>query len=334
MLRIVILFVCFLCQPLLAMHRPVSQKGLGVKTFEYMDEARHRPVVVEFWYPTDQMEPITASSPEELWVHPKEVRNAPFLKGAPKRPLILVSHGHRGGRREVSWLVESLVQAGYIVAAVDHYGDMRFHFDLIASVRFWDRPLDFTFLLDQLSKDERIREQIDFNSIGFVGYSLGGMTALALAGGKAQDVKEALLRINRYSLNQGAIDKFDLSPSEKSYADPRIKAFFLLCPAVFVYPPRTLKEIKSPVAIVAAMGDEVLPYQEHALRIIQNAPVKKMKVLSQGVSHYTFMNRVTEAGRNILHKAFHTDPFGCDRIAIHREVSAFAVDFFRETLKK
>jgi len=334
MLRLVFLFVFFTQNILLAMSWATSHTGLGVKTLEYMDEARHRPVVVELWYPTDQMEPTQAIATDELWVHPKEVRDASFLQKKTKYPLLLFSHGHRGDRRDASWLAERLVKAGYIVAAVDHYGDTRFHFDLLASVRFWDRPLDFTFLLNQFAKDEKVRDKIDFQRIGFIGYSLGGMTGLALAGGKAKDVREALLKINRYSFNQEMIDRFDLTPSEKSYLEPRIKAFCLLCPAVFVYSANTLKDIAPPIALVASMEDEVLPFQEHAVQIIKNAPVKKMKVLSRGVSHYTFMNRVTEAGKKILHKAFHTDPAGCDRTKVHQEVGAFAVEFFRDSLKK
>ena len=327
---------CFLflvcCQPLLAMQRSSSSCSLGVKTIEYLDTARNRPVVVELWYPTSLKEPVDQPS-DNIWVHPKEVRNAPFLRGKSKYPLVLMSHGHCGGRREATWLAESLVQAGYMVAAVDHYGDMRFHFDLLTSIRFWNRPLDFTFLLDQLTKDDRVREMIDFDRIGFVGYSLGGMTGLALAGGQAQNVRQAVLKLNRYALDEKLIDRFDLSPAEKSYKEPRIKAMLLLCPAVFIYSPESLKQINIPIGLVAAVGDEVLPFREHAFQIIHHLIPAKLKMLREEISHYAFMNRITDAGKLILHKALHSDPSCCDRDALHREVSAFAIDFFRDALK-
>ncbi len=332
MIRVFVFLLLAAIQPLFPMQRAASY-SLGVRTIEYLDTARNRPVVVEVWYPTSIQEPIDQPV-DNIWVHPKEVRNAPLAKTKSKYPLLVMSHGHRGGRREASWLAEAMVQAGYIVAAVDHYGDMRFHFDLLASIRFWDRPLDISFLLDQFEKDDRIRDHIDFNRIGFIGYSLGGMTGLALAGGQAQNVRQAIKKLSGYSLHEPLFDRFDLSPAEKSYREPRIKAMLLLCPAVFIYSPESLKSIRVPVGLVAAVGDEVLPFREHAYQVIHYLIPAKLKMLREEISHYAFMNRITEAGKSVLHKALHSDPPCCDRASLHREVSAFAIDFFRGVFKK
>jgi predicted dienelactone hydrolase len=220
-----------------------------------------------------------------------------------------------------------------MVAAVDHYGDMRFHFDLASSIRFWNRPLDVTFLLNALEKDPRVQEYIDFDKVGFVGYSLGGMTGLALAGGRTQNVRATIAKLNLYALTESMLDRFDLSPAERSYTDPRIKAMVLLCPAVFIYSPESLKQIKIPIGLVAARGDEVLPFEEHASQIIHHISPAKMKLLRKEISHFAFINRVTEIGKKMLHNtALHTDPPCCDRVSLHREVSRFAVDFFHESL--
>ena len=332
MVRIYLFLVLVVFQPLSAMQKSQSSYSLGVKTIEYLDTVRNRPVVVELWYPTTEEGPVDHPA-DNIWVHPKEVRDAPFLKKKSKFPLLLMSHGHRGGRREASWLAEALVREGYIVASIDHYGDMRFHFDLLTSVRFWNRPLDFTFLLNNLEKDDRIRGKIDFDRVGFVGYSLGGMTGLALAGAQAQNVRQAVKKLNRNILSEEMIDRFDLSPAEKSYRDPRIKAMLLLCPAVFIYTPDSLKQIKIPIGLVAAIGDEVLPFGEHASLIIQHLIPAKLKMLREEISHYAFMNRLTDAGRAVLSKALHSDPPCCDRVTLHREVSAFSVEFFRGVFK-
>ncbi len=336
MVRIFLFFVLAFCQPLLAMHRVPPAKSLGVRTIDYLDTSRNRPVVVELWYPTAALEPI--DQPEDsIWMHPEEVRNAPLLKGKAKYPLILISHGHRGGRREASWLAASLVQAGYMVAAIDHYGDMRFHSDILEGIRFWNRPLDFTFLLNQLEKDEGFQADIDFHRIGFIGYSMGGMTGLALAGGQAQNtrVRQAALKLTRSALSEKLIDRFDLSPAEKSYKEPRIKAMLLLCPAVFVYAPDSLKQIKTPIGLVAAIGDEVLPFKEHAFQIIHYLAPKKLKMLREEISHYAFLNRITDSGKLILHKPLQCDdPPCCGRDALHHEVTSFAIEFFQDTLKK
>lgn len=330
--KIFLLLALLLCQHLLAMGRSPSAHSLGVRTIEYLDPSRNRPVVVELWYPTNSLEPVDHPS-DTIWVHPKEVRNAPIFQAKTKYPLVLMSHGHRGGRREATWLAEALVQAGYMVAAVDHYGDMRFHFDLSTAIRFWNRPLDFTFLLNQLEKDNQLQDRIDFERIGFVGYSLGGMTGLALAGGQAKNVRQTVLKLASHPLHEKLIERFDLSFAEKSYRDPRIKAMLLLCPAVFVYTPESLKQIKIPIGLVAAIGDEVLPFNEHAYQIIHYMIPAKLKMVREEISHYAFMNRVTDVGKLILHKALQTDPPCCDRDALHREVNAFAIEFFRDTFK-
>jgi predicted dienelactone hydrolase len=140
-------------------------------------------------------------------------------------------------------------------------------------------------------------------------------------------------KFSAYPLNEEVLSRFDLSPAEKSYGEPRIKAMLLLCPAAFVYTPESLKEIKIPVGLVAAIGDEVLPFREHAYKIVHHLIPAKLKMLRKEISHYAFINRISDAGRAVLHKALHSDPPCCDRLSLHKEVSAFAVDFFRTTFK-
>jgi predicted dienelactone hydrolase len=329
MIRIFLLLLYVLSQPLSAFHRPSESQALGVQTIEYVDDARKRPLVVELWYPTAMKGPIEELK-NDIWIHPDEVRDAPFLHGKTKRPLILMSHGHRGQRRDMSWLADSLVKAGYVVAAVDHYGDMRFHFDLYATVCFWNRPLDFTFLLDQLEKEEPLRSEIDFDRIGFVGYSLGGMTGLALAGGEAKNIQAVLDEFNSfYPMDEELLGRIDLSLAKKSYKEPRIKSMLLLCPAVHLYPAESLKQIKMPFGMVAVLEDEVLPFKKHAYQIVQNMVPKKLKMLREGLSHSALVNRLSDVGRALLHKQYPKEtPAG-----IYREVSSFAVDFFRSNFQ-
>ncbi len=332
-MRILFAFI-ILCQPLAAMHRPATEQPLGVHTFQFHDDQRDRPVVVEFWYPADRSGPVEAAVLDSIWIHPDEVRNAGLRKSAAKYPLILMSHGYRGGRRDLSWLAERFAKAGYVIASVDHFGDMRTRFDQLASIRFWERSRDFIFVLDRLRQEPRVRDQIDFNRIGFIGYSLGGMTGLALAGAQAQNVHQVFSQLNNTirHVPPELIDRFDFSEAEKSYAEPRIRAMLLLCPATYVYPSSSFTQVKIPVGLVATIEDEVLPFQDHASRLIQHLIPAKLKVLRGEISHYAFMNRVTAVGKKTLSKAAHRDPPGCDRSFIHREIGTFAIDFFKEVL--
>jgi predicted dienelactone hydrolase len=255
----------------------------GVTTLHYRDEIRNRPIGVEYWFP-------------------KGEENE-------KLPLILMSHGHGGARKDKSWLAERLAGIGYRVASVEHFGNSTETYDPVISLRFWERSLDISFVLTELLKTEKI----DRNRVGFVGYSLGGMTGLSLAGAKAQNLKQFAYA----SASQGIRDEFkaelfesiDFAEGEKSYADPRIKCMFLICPATFVFSEAELKKIKTPIGLVAAIYDEVLPHQQHALRIIRDLVPAKLKLMRKGITHGSFVNG-----------------FG----HVHREVGPFIQKFFQE----
>jgi predicted dienelactone hydrolase len=327
-------FACIFL-PLLFFLSFLQAASLGVRTLEYKDETRKRPITIELWYPTEETGPFDAAT-HSTWIHPQEIRNAKISSKQSKYPLLLMSHGHRGDRRERTWLADALAKEGYIVAAIDHYGDTKATFNPLLSLCFWNRPLDFSFALDKLLNDLSIQDRIDTAKIGFVGYSLGGMTGLSLAGAQAKNVRAIVLQnIKNYGsgITPEMISQIDFSQSEKNYLEPRIKAILLICPAIFVYPAESLKQIKIPIGLIAAIGDEVLPHKNHSYQIIKYAIPKKLKVMRKEISHYSFLNRLSEMGKKIFQKHLQADPPCCDRASIHREASLFAIDFFKETLK-
>jgi predicted dienelactone hydrolase len=167
-----------------------------------------------------------------------------------------------------------------------------------------------------------------------VGYSLGGMTGLALGGARAQNVKEIVVQyLKMYNeVDVELVDTIDFSEASGSFGDRRIKALALLSPAAFIFPPSSFKTIKVPVALVASEGDEVLPHQEHAMKIIKNLSPKKLKLFRDKVSHYVFLNRVSEIGKDLIRKDIQTDEIQKDRLTVHKEVGEFIVTFFKEQL--
>lgn len=334
-------------QPLLAMSKwqkppaEILQEGaaydhlpaIGVRTLKYQDEKRQRPVVVELWYPTDADAPLDQAN-DPVWVHPEEMRDVPCLNCSNRFPLIMMSHGHGGDRRERSWLADRLVRHGFVVASVDHYGNTTTTFNILASLKFWERGHDVSFAIDRLLKEPFLKGHIDAKRIGFVGYSLGGMTGLGLAGAQVGAIEEILNRLTfKYpDIKPEMIEHIDVKEAKKSLQDPRIRAAVLICPASFVYSSESLQQIKIPVGLVVAPKDEVLPFKEHAELIIQHVVPARLKMVQKEASHYSFLNRVSEAGKKLVKKHIYKDPPRCDRIVIHQEVGLFAVDFFREFL--
>jgi predicted dienelactone hydrolase len=312
-----------------------SVEAIGVRTFQYEDNRRHRPVVVELWYPIEGDHSIESLS-EEVWKHPKESRNAPIAEGAKGLPLILMSHGHCGDRRDRSWLAERLVRANFIVASVDHYGNTRSTFNPLLTIKFWDRPRDISFALDRLLQEPSLTGRVDPEKIGFAGYSLGGMTGLGIGGGIPEKLEELIAK-NKAKLSdipEEVLAQIDFKEAGSNLRDPRIRAILLIAPANFVYSSNALKRIKVPIGLVSAINDEVLPHHEHSSLIIQHVVPFKLKILRKEISHYAFLNPLSEIGRKILPAKFCSDPPCCDRASIHRDVGNFAIEFFREAFRK
>lgn len=310
---------------------PVVSESIGVRTLKYRDERRERPVVVELWYPTQQTASFDQPS-DPIWVHPKEMRDVQITEGS--HPLILLSHGHNGDRRDRSWLVEHLIRQGYVVASVEHHGNSWRSFHPLLSLRFWDRARDVTFTINELFKEPTLKNRIDPKRIGFVGYSLGGMTGLALVGAKAQNVKEIVLaqQQNYDQIIPEIVEKIDFSEAHADFTDRRIKAMVLLSPAAFIFTPQSLAAVKIPMAIVASKGDEILPFTDHADKVIKHLVAPKVKLLRDHVSHYVFLNQVSEQGREFLSQEIQTEIIQTDRLTVHKEVGEFVVDFFKEKL--
>ncbi len=312
-----------------------TSEAIGVKTFSYQDTSRNRPVVVEFWYPTDEQDIRIEENSGSVWVHPKEARNVSLSSQKSRYPLILMSHGHRGDRRERTWLVDALVRQGFVVASVDHYGSAWHQFHPLASLCFWDRAKDVTFALSKVLEEKELSGYIDQDKIGFIGYSMGGMTGLALAGAQADHAKEVALAqlkgLGQFSPE--VLETIDFSEAEKNYREPRIRSMLLICPATFVYRPEGLKGIQIPVGLIASVDDELLPHEEHAMKVIQSLQRLKTKLMKNRISHYAFLNRMTEKGFEILQKGVSksdTSNWG----SIHKEAADFSVRFFQETLKE
>lgn len=318
-----------------AMEARFTTDSIGVRTLRYEDSERNRPVVVEFWYPIDEQNAAIDPTDDSVWIHPKESRDALLSSQISTYPLILMSHGHRGDRRERTWLVDSLVRQGYLVASVEHYGNCWNQFNPLASFCFWDRAKDVTFALNRLLEDSQLKPHIDAEKIGFIGYSMGGMTGLALAGAQVKNARE----VARQQLGQldeihsRSLNLLDFSPAEKSYLEPRIRSMLLICPATFAFLPETLKRIKIPIGLIASIDDEVLPHKENAHQLIKYVNPYKLKLLRNKTSHYAFLNHMTKKGYELLAKGLPKEA-PHNWAPIHKEATSFTVKFFYETLQK
>lgn len=314
---------------------------VGVRTLPFFDHNSKRPLVTEIWYPTDSQ--ATPKTQEALWLELPESRDAPFADSAAKKPLplIIFSHGDGGNRLNLSWLAHALVQKGYIVAAIDHYESRWNSLDLPKiTLQRWLRPRDISYGVRQLLHHSLFKEIIDPDKIGFVGFSLGGLTGIWLAGGIANQyrkpsVTESSLVELPLNIDKSSIDSTDFSPAKESYRDPIIKAAFLMAPAYgFAFDVAGLQSIKIPVMIVAGEFDERVPIKENALFFGKSIPNSQIKIFPGKVGHFVFFNETTLFGKKHLPAYLIQDDASINRHNIHQEISELAVQFFNNNLEK
>lgn len=274
--------------------------NIGQQEVRLKDEDRNRPIEMMVWYPTKSKELTNEGT---VWMQPDVAING--ILEEKKHPLIILSHGWGGEKIELIWLAEKLVEQGYIVAAIDHYGNTWKDYSEEISLDFSHRPKDISAALDHLTKDSPFSDFIDLERIGFSGFSMGGLTGLWLAGGEIENV---------------------------SYKDPRIRAFFLMAPRGKDFSETSLQTISAPLSIVFGEEDKILPVESHGMYINRYTPKSILTILKGPVGHPIFLNCPTDMGKTHLAKEIVEDHLSIDRSEMHEQISSMAINFFSENL--
>jgi predicted dienelactone hydrolase len=157
--------------------------------------------------------PAAAALPDERAIAAKPPQSfamwQPDKPSAKPLPLIIYSHGLGGCSREALYLTAALAKHGYIVVAPNHRdsscggkGTPADAMEFFSHPEMWNdqsyrhRDMDIRELIDSLKADPQWSKRIDWSKIGIVGQSLGGYTALSLAGAwpqwKTEGVKAVL----------------------------------------------------------------------------------------------------------------------------------------------
>lgn len=307
---------------------------IGVQTLDYFDAKRERPVRIELWYPTNDEDQIDEQQWHLIWHYPTEIRNATISDKKESYPLIIMSHGNMGDRRDRSWFAEELVNAGFIVASIDHHGNTWDNNGPMFHLQPWDRPLDISFTIDKLLEDPIISPFIDAGKIGFSGFSLGGMTGLWLAGARIRnqnDNNDSLPNQMPDYIKEQLMEMIDLKKIQQSFEDKRIKAFFLMVPVAWEFSLESLKEIAKPIHIIGLVNDQILNHDYHSSLLFQNIPTSELTLFDGQEDHFVFLNRITEYGSTILHPCLHQDHPYVDRKEVHDKTAIKAKLFFKSS---
>ncbi|MCU0565683.1 MAG: alpha/beta hydrolase [Oculatellaceae cyanobacterium Prado106] len=220
-------------------------------------------------------------------------------------PLIVISHGLGSDRTTYAYLAEQLASYGFAVAVPEHPGSSSQQIQaLISGVasevaepqEFVNRPLDVKFLLNTLAlldqSDPDFAGRIDLQNVGILGQSLGGYTALALAGAKINLPQLTQDCTNSESLNLSLLLQcraLELPQPLPELKDDRIKAVIAInMIGGSLLGKSDLSQVQLPVMIISGTADTVAPsLLEQILPFTWLQSSNKYLTLLQGGTHFS-----------------------------------------------
>lgn len=302
-----------------------SLAELAYLEIDLFDEKRLRPVKISAWY--------HAGSPCERRIC------LDLSADQSEAKIAIVSHGAFGSPREMNWLGYGIAKQGWLVLGVAHhgeswvYGKSSINYSIVS--KKWLRAQDLSFVLDQLfHSNSLINREVDKDSIVIAGHSLGGYSALSLAGVR-QDMKAMVA----YCKNAMATDKgcrYGYPNKESSLSsnlipvnlkDERVNALILLDPALGPLASQSsLKQVILPTLIIGSVENDFLNYEAHAgyyASLIKDAQLVK---LATGEGHFVYLDQCQHEHK-VMGTSLCEDRQNVDRAEVHSRLLAEIIRF-------
>lgn len=195
----------------------LGEYGVGVQTIEVTNPDQldfvnvaedgtvptyDRTLTVEVWYPAVTENgalgeyTVNTRDPEvQATLTGIGIRDAEVDASDGAYPLVVISHGFPGNRFLMSHLAENLASKGYVVASIDHADSTYADQDVFGST-LYNRPIDQHFVIESLvtmgaDDSSFLNGMVDGESVGLIGYSMGGYGAVIGTGGAITDAAAA-----------------------------------------------------------------------------------------------------------------------------------------------
>jgi predicted dienelactone hydrolase len=288
----------------------IMQHVTGLATLEITDRhGTHFPLYV--FYPA-----VGASRPEPVGPYVLDVaRGAAITPG--RYPLVLVSHGSGGSPLVYRDLACALAAQGFVVALPEHPGNNRHdnsRNNTLANLR--ERPGHVVAALEALQVQAEFAGSLRADAVFMIGHSLGGYTALALAGGVPT------------SLPPEAPD--GLAHVLEVAHDARIRALVLLAPATIWFGERgALEAVDLPILMLTGENDTVTPdfFADFVINGVRDRARVQHRVIANA-GHFSFMSPFPAP---LCNPAFppSQDPPGFDRAGFVGELADMVGEFLR-----
>ena len=233
-----------------------------------------------------------------------------------KTPVVIISHGLTSTPESFVTKAKQLASYGYLVALPEHIGsdhqylqDMLkgYHREIYSSNEFIDRPLDVSYLLDELERRNKgeFQGRLNLQRVGVIGHSFGGYTALALAGAKIdfenlhQICDRKIWGPNLSLLLQ--CRALELEQKEYNFRDERVQAIFAINPVnSVIFGAKGFSHINIPVLLGAGSNDPAAPVAAEQLKgFVWLNPLDKYLALVVGQAHVNF-NQLDAKTKNLI----------------------------------
>lgn len=261
-------------------------------------------------------------------------------------PLVVLSHGVNGTGVQYAWLAAALAERGAVVAAPLHPGTNFKEKKSQNTAKLWERPRDMTRVIDALFVDKKWSEFIDFDHVIAMGHSMGGYTALALAGGRFDaDRFNRYCELNPnnapclwYDGNSVGKSEADAKLLGQNLADKRVKAVVLMdLGFTQAMTPESLAVVDIPVLVLGAGAEgELSPMpvsgESRTLASLLPPRMTTYKEIKKA-SHFSFFRVCKPEAAALLKEESPGDEVicedgpGADRSELHAEILNLILDF-------
>lgn len=260
-------------------------------------------------YPTNVSEKEEQIGPYRL----KVSKDAKPLNG--KCPIVLISHGGGGTPLVYRSLAYHLARNGFIVGMPEHpfnnINDNRLEntIELLKS-----RPGNIIQAIDWFKHDTFFKDAIHIDDLSIIGHSMGGFTAVAVAGGRPTPLPWET--------------EHEITRMIEVDVDKRIKKLILLAPALGWFRNEgALDEVNLPILMMTGKKDEITSsfHAEFLLKGVKSPEKIEHKIIGNA-GHFSFLSPFPVVMKNPSFPPSQ-DPEGFNRELFHQELESRILNF-------
>ena len=318
-----------------------ASNPVGFQASTLPDPNNERPLEMVVWYPSSTTATPKVIDDNPVFFSALAVRDAPAAVG--EHPLVVLSHGFGGSWGNQEWLASALAQRGFIVAAVNHPGTTSKDRSARAAAQLWQRPVDIRRAIDAVLAQPNQFGEVLPGRIAVVGHSLGGWTALEVAGARfdperfSQDCK-----VHRQLAPCAVYQQLNpaQAPLAEDLSDKRVTAIVSLDLGLSRgFTDQSLAALPVPTLVIAAgVPSTELPAELESADLAKRLPPASTRYVEiSDATHFSFMAVCKPGGEALIEESSPGDGMICrdgagarPREVIQQQVTSLIVEFLAQ----